>query len=223
MNKKIVVYNLWWLLALPVLVVCLFTAITSFLTLNYEYLPAETDFLGALFYDLTDVALNVALGFCLGAFCYALYKRRALFALVSALVTVFNAAFVPMVMFFVRAVFLASVTHTEIMEEYFSADVYLAVANLLKMLAGMLIVLIVSAVFFFGKIEKPFAKPFFAPKSEPAVCILAVSAANVIFVTLSFTFGMEYDFVALAFQLASAVISYFVMMLGVYTAHKKCI
>lgn len=222
MNKKIVVYNLWWLLALPLLVVCLLTAITSFLTLNYEYLPAETDFLSGFFYDLADAALSASLGLCLGAFCYALYKRRALFALISALVTLFNAALVPMIMFFVRSVFLASVTHTEIMEEYFSADVYLAVANLLKMLAGMVIALIVAAVFFFGKIEKPFVKPYFAPKSEPAISVLVITIANLLFITFSFTFGGEYEFIPLLFQAVSAVVSYFVMVLGIFLSQKKC-
>lgn len=221
LNKKIAFYNLWWLLALPVLVVCLFTAVTSFLTLNYEYLPAETDFLAVLFYDLSYVALDAALCLCLGAFCYALYERKALAALVTALVTLFNAGLVPMIMFFVRSFFIASGSSSQIMEEYFSVDVYSAVANTLKMLAGILLALVVMAVYFFGKIEKPIVKPYLAPKSEPAVSALVLVLANVVFITLSFTFGEEYDFGALALQLVFAVASYFLMMLGVYSAQKK--
>lgn len=222
LNKKIVFYNLWWLLALPTLVVCLCTAITSFLTLNYEYLPKETDFLSGIFYDLADAALSVGLGLCLGALCYALYKRKTLFALLTAFITLAEAALLPMAMFFVRSVFLASVTPAGIMEEYFSADVYLSLANLMKMLAGIIIALIVTAVFFFGKIEKPFGKPYLVPKSEPAVCALIMTLANLVFITVMFTFAEEYDFLSLAFQVVYAVIAYFVIVLGVYMAQRKC-
>lgn len=222
MNKKTVFYMLWWLFALPTLVTCLCTAITSFLTLNYEYLPAETDFLSGIFYDLADASLSIGLGLCLGALCYALYKRKTLFALVTALITVAEAALVPMIMFFVRSVFLASVTPVGLMEEYFSADVYLSLANLMKMLAGVIIALVVTAVFFFGKIEKPFGKPYIAPKSEPAICALIMTLVNLVFITLTFTFAEEYDFLSLAFQVIYAVIAYFVIVLGVYLAQKKC-
>ena len=222
MNKKIVHYNLLWMLAVPTLAVCLFTAITSFLTLNYEYLPAETDFLAWLFYDLSYIALDAALCLCLGAFCFAIYEKKAASALVSALVLLFIAGMVPMIMFFVRSIFLASVSSAEIMEEYFTTDVYSSVANLVKMLASLVIALVVRAVFFFGKVEKPLCRPRFAPKSEPAICALVLTVANLLFITLSFTFAEEYDFVSLAIQVAFAVAAYFVTILGVYMAQKKC-
>jgi hypothetical protein len=222
LNKKIVTLNLWWLLGLPLIAVCLLTAVSSFLTLNYEYLPAETDFISVVLYEASYIALDIALGFALGAFCYAVYEKKAVFALVCALVTFFVAALAPMIMFFVRSMFLASTSDANIMEEYFTVDVYVSVSNIIKMLAAILIVLIVRAVFFFGKIEKPLARPRFAPKSEPAIAVFAITAANLIFTTVSFTFSEFYDFVSLAFQAASAVASYFIILLGVYFAHKKC-
>ena len=125
-------------------------------------------------------------------------------------------------MFFVRSIFLASVSSAEIMEEYFTTDVYSSVANLVKMLASLVIALVVRAVFFFGKVEKPLCRPRFAPKSEPAICALVLTVANLLFITLSFTFAEEYDFVSLAIQVAFAVAAYFVTILGVYMAQKKC-
>lgn len=222
MNKKIVSFNLWWLLGLPLLAVCLLTAASSFLTLNYEYLPAETDFLSWVLYDASYIALDAALCLCLGAFCLAVYEKKSLFALTSALVTLFNAGLVPMIMFFVRSIFLASTTGSQIMEDYFSVDVYVSISNVLKMLAALILVLIVRAVLFFFKKELPLALPRFAPKSEPTVCALVMAAANLIFITLSFTFSEEYDFVSLAMQTVFAVASYFVIALGTYFAEKKC-
>ena len=222
MNKKFANYNLLWMLAVPTLAVCLFTAITSFLTLNYEYLPAETDFLAWVFYDLSYISLDAALCLCLGAFCYAIYEKKPLSALVSALVLLLLAGLVPMIMFFVRSIFLASVSSSEIMEEYFTTDVYSSVANLIKMIAAVIVALVVRAVFFFGKIEKPLCRPRFAPKSEPAICALTLTVVNLVFITLSFTFAEEYDFGALALQVLFAVAAYFVMLLGVYMVQKKC-
>jgi hypothetical protein len=209
------------MLALPALVVCLFTAITSFLTLNYEYLPAETDFLAWLFYDLSYIALDAALCLGIGAFCFALYEKKAFSVVLSAVAVLFIAGALPMIMFFVRSIFLASVSSAEIMEEYFTTDVYSSIANIVKMLAALVIALAVRAVFFFGKIEKPLARPIFAPKSEPTVCALALTVANLLFITLSFTFSEYYDFGSLAVQVVFAAAAYFIIILGAYMAHKK--
>ena len=222
LNKKIISLNLWWLLGLPLLAVCLLTAAASFLTLNYEYLPAEIDFLAWVLYDASYIALDASLCLCLGAFCYAVYEKKVFSALLSAAVTLVNAGLVPMVMFFVRSVFLASTSHTEIMEEYFSVDVYVSVSNVLKMVAAIILVLAVRAVLFFGKKELPFARPRLLPKSEPTVCALVLTLANLIFITLSFTFAGDYDFPSLAMQVGFAVASYFVVALGSCFAEKKC-
>ncbi len=222
MNKKIVSFNLRWLLGLPLLAACLLTAAASFLTLNYEYLPAETDFLSWVLYDASYIVLDAALCLCLGAFCYAVYKKNALSALISALVTLVNAGLVPMVMFFVRSIFLASTSNSEIMEEYFSVDVYVSISNVLKMAVAIILVLIVRAVFFLIKKERPLARPLFAPKSEPLFSALVLTAANLIFITLSFTFSEDYDFISLAIQVVFAVASYFVIGAGTYFADKKC-
>ena len=222
MNKKTVFYNLWWLMAFPALAVCLLAAVASFLTLNYEYLPAETDFLAVLFYELSYIVLDMSLCVNIGAFCYALYKRKALPALITAAVTLLNAGIVPMAVFFVRSIFLASTSSAGIMEQYFSVDVYVSVANLLKMAAFVLIALVVMAVYFFGKIEKPIAKPRFAPKSEPTVSALTMTVVYLIYSTLVFTFSGEYDFISLGMQIIFSVISYFVTVVGIYAAQKKC-
>ena len=222
LNKKIVAFNLWWLCGLPALIACALTAAASFLTLNYEYLPAETDFLTGIFYDASYIALDTAFCLCLGAFCYALYTKNALSSFITAGITLILGALAPMLMFFVRSIFLAAISSHEIMGEYFSVDVYVSVANTLKMLAALIIVLAVRAVLFFGKKEMPLARPRIAPKSEPMLCALLMTAANLIFITLSFTFSEDYDFVSLAFQVVFAVISYFIIALGVYFAKKKC-
>ena len=223
LNKKTVFYNLWWLLAFPALIACLFTALYGFMTLNYEYLPAEIDFLSRIFDDLSYITLDVALCFCLGSFCYACHKRKALPALISFLVSFVGLGTVPMLMFFVRSVFVASISDSQTMSEYFSRDVYTSLSGVIRTVAGMLLVLAVTAVFFFGKMEKPFAKPYLAPKSEPSLMAFVMTAANLLFITFSFTFGEDYDFVSLAFQVVFAVASYFVMIFGVYMAQKKCV
>ena len=46
--------------------------------------------------------------------------------------------------------------------------------------------------------------------------------ANLIFITLSFTFSGDYDFISLAMQVAFAIASYFIMAAGTYLAEKKC-
>lgn len=222
MNKKIISLNLWWLFALPLLVVCLLTAAASFLTLNYEYLPAETDFLSWVLYDASYIALDASLCICLGAFCYAVYVKKPAFAAVSALVTLVNAAFVPMLMFFVRSIFLSSTSDSGIMEEYFSVDVYVSISNALKMAAAIILVLAVRAILFFGKKEMPIVRPRLLPKSEPILCALVLMLANLIFITLSFTFSGDYDFISLAMQVAFAIASYFIMAAGTYLAEKKC-
>lgn len=221
-NGKIVSLNLWWLCILPAIVTCVFTAAASFLTLNYEYLPPETDFLAGLFYDASYIALDAALCLCLGAFCYAVYKKNILSSVFTAFVIIFDSVLVPMIMFFVRSIFLASVSSSDIMEEYFSVDVYVAVANILKMSAAILIILIVRASLFFAKKEKPLARPALAPKSEPMLCALVMTLANLAFTTLSFTFSEDYDFISLGMQVAFTVASYFIIALGVYFAKKKC-
>jgi hypothetical protein len=133
-----------------------------------------------------------------------------------------NAGLVPMVMFFVRSIFLASTSNSGIMEEYFSHDVYVSISNVLKMAVGILLVLIVRAVIFFAKKELPLARPRLLPKSEPTVCALVLTLANLIFITLSFTLSMEYDFASLSIQVGFALASYFVIVLGTYFAEKKC-
>jgi hypothetical protein len=222
LNKKTVFFSLWWLLAVPLIASCLLTAANAFMTLNYEYLPAETDFLSDFFYDASYIVLDAALCICIGAFCFALYKRKAFFALVCALVTIFNAAIAPMAMFFVRSIFLASVSGTDVMEKYFSVDVYVSVANTLKMLAAIIIALIVFVICLIFKFKKPLAKPFFAPKSEPVISALACAVVNLVYSTFSFTFSGDYDFISLAVMLVFAVASYFIMAGGVYFANKKC-
>ena len=92
----------------------------------------------------------------------------------------------------------------------------------MKILAATMLVLIVHAVIFVGKKEMPLALPRFAPKSEPMLCTLVMTVANLVFITLSFTLSEEYDFISLAVQVIFAVISYFVIALGIYFAQKKC-
>ena len=221
MKKKLIIYYLWWLLAFPCIAVCLCTAISSFLTLNYEYLPKETDFLNNLFYELSYTLLDVTLCFCIGVFCYALYKRKALQALCAALISLFSAGVVPMIMFFVRSVFLASVSGSQIMEEYFSYDVYASEANILRTLAALLIALIVMSVFFFGNVKKPFAKPYIAPKSEPAVSALVMSIAYLSFSVFAFALGGDYDVIPLIMQIVASAASYFIIIYGAYCTARK--
>lgn len=221
MKKKTLIYYLWWLLAFPCIAVCLCTAIASFLTLNYEYLPKETDFLQELFYELGYSLLDISLCFCVGVFCYALYKRKALPALCAALISVFNAGIVPMLMFFVRSIFLASVSSSQIMEEYFSYDVFASEANLLRVLAWLVIALVVMAVFFFGNVKKPFAKPYFAPKSEPAISALVMAFAYLSFSVFAFALGGDYEVIPLIMQVLASVVSYFAVVLGAYCTFRK--
>ncbi len=223
LKKNSVLYHIFGLFLLPVLLVCVLTAIASFATANYEYLPDGLDALGDIFFYISTYALDFLIFFIIGAFCFALYERNALSAVICALISFFHAGLLPMLMFFVRSFFLSAYSSAAVMEEYWSYDVYSAMSNFTRVCLGMVIALAVMLIYVIRKNKSEFKKPYILPKSEPAMASLVIFAAYVIYSTLMFTLDGVYTaetFASLGLQVVFAVIGYFAVILGAYA--QKC-
>lgn len=220
MKKNSVLYHTLGLFAVPALFICILTAIASFATRKYEYLPEELDFLSTLFYYAAIYLLDFLIFYCIGAFCYSVHSRKVLPSALCALITLFHAGLLPIVMFFVRSVFLADVTNSTFMEGYWTEDVYTSMANFTKASVFLVIGGAVSLVLFLMKKETVFEKPYVSPKSEPAIASLTMSLAYLLFAMFSFTFGGEYDIPSLIFQLIFTAAGYFIIILGAYVQKK---
>lgn len=216
MKKNAVLYHLLGLFLAPIILVCAFAAISAFATRKYEYMPGELDFIKDVFFYLASWLLDFSVFFCVGAFCCALYNRKAVSASVCAAITLFHAFALPMIVFLTRSVFLADVCSSREMEEYWENDVLTSQANTMTALTAMIIVLTVSVIYMVKRRRDPFEKPYVIPKSEPSVAALAVCVVYLLFTTLTFTFGGEYNFVSLGMQILFIVIEYFVMIMGAY-------
>ena len=223
MKKNSVLYHIFGLFLVPVLLVCAFTAVSSLGYANYEYLPSSFERIGDVFFYISSYAVEILLFLCVGAFCFALYERNAVSAVVTAAISLFHAGLLPMCMFFMRSIFLSAYTSAEVMDEYWSYDVYSAMSNFTRVCAGIIIALAVMFVFMMSDKRVEFKKPYIAPKSEPAVSALAFFAATAIFSTLVFNLGGTYshdEIIALITQIIFAAVGYFLVILGAYT--QKC-
>ena len=223
MKKNSVLYHIFGLFLVPVLLVCAFTAVSSLGYANYEYLPSSFERIGDVFFYISSYAAEILLFLCLGAFCFALYERNAVSAVVTAVISLFHAGLLPMCMFFMRSLFLSAYTSAEVMDEYWSYDVYSAMSNVTRICAGIIIALAVMIIFMLRNNRTEFKKPYITPKSEPTVATLAFFAATVIFSTLTFTFGGTYshdEIIALIMQVIFAAVGYFLTVLGAYV--QKC-
>jgi hypothetical protein len=216
LKKNAVLYHLLGLFLAPIVLVCAFAAISAFATRKYEYMPGELDFIKDMFFYLASWLLDFSVFFCVGAFCYALYDRKVLSASVCAVITLFHAFLMPMIVFLVRSVFLADVCSSREMEQYWENDVLTSQANTATALTSMLVVLTVAVIYIVKRRRSAFEKPYVIPKSEPSVAALTVCAVYLIFTTFTFTFGGEYNFISLGMQILFIVIEYFVMILGAY-------
>lgn len=216
LKKNAVLYHLLGLFLAPILLVCAFAAISAFATRKYEYMPGELDFIKDTFFYLASWLLDFSVFFCVGAFAFAVYSRKTGSAFVCACMTLFHAFLLPMIVFLVRSVFLADVCTSREMEEYWTNDVYTSQANTATAFAAMIIVVLVSVIYIVKHKSSAFEKPYVLPKSEPSVAVLAVSAVYIVFTTLAFTFGGEYDLGSLGVQVLFIAIEYFVMIFGAY-------
>ncbi len=210
---------------MPALLVCVLTAIASFATANYEYLPAGLDALGNIFFYASTYALDLLIFFSVGAFCYALYERNVLSAIVSAVIALLHAGLLPMLMFFVRSIFLSAYSSADVMEEYWTYDVYSAMSNFTRVFTGIIIALAVMLIYIVRKNKSEFKKPYVAPKSEPALVSLVIAAVNIIYSSLVFTLDGVYNeetVFSLLMQAAFAIIGYFTVILGAYAQKKLC-
>ena len=223
LKKNSVLYHIFGLFLVPALLVCAFTAVSSLGYANYEYLPSSFERIGDVFFYISTYAVEILLFFCVGAFCFALYERNALSAVLCAVISLFHAGLLPMCMFFMRSLFLSAYTSAAVMDEYWSYDVYSAMSNSTRVGVGLAIALVVALVFTLRKNSTEFKKPYITPKSEPAVAAIAFFAATVIFSTLVFTLGGMYshdEIIALITQIIFAAAGYFVVILGAYA--QKC-
>ncbi len=225
MKKNSVLYHIFGLWLLPVIFVCVLTAIASFATANYEYLPAGLDALGNIFFYASTYALDLLIFFSIGAFCFALYERNVLSAIVSAVIAMLHAGLLPMLMFFVRSLFLSAYSSADVMEEYWTYDVYSAMSNFTRVFTGIIIALAVMLIYIVRKNKSEFKKPYVAPKSEPALVSLIMAAVNIIYSSLVFTLDGVYNgeaVLSLLVQVAFAAVGYFTVILGAYAQKKFC-
>ncbi len=223
LKKKSVLYHIFGLFLVPALFVCILTAIASFATANYEYLPDGLDALGNVFFYLSTYALDLLIFFAIGAFCFALYERNAVSAVICAVIAFLHAGLLPMLMFFVRSIFLSAYSSADVMEQYWEYDVYSAMSNFTRVFIGMIIAFSVMIIYIIRKNKSEFKKPYVVPKSEPAMVSLVICAAYIIYSSLMFTLDGIYTaetFASLGMQVLFAVVGYFAVILGSYA--QKC-
>lgn len=220
MKKISVLYHSVGLWVVPMVLVCAFTAVTSFATSKYEYLPEALDFMIGLFHYASVYVLEISLFFCIGAFSYALYKKNAISAVCCAAIAFFHAGLLPMVTFLVRSFFIANISSAETMEEYWTMEVYTSMANFSRVMSFLVIAGIVALICGLTKYNAPFEKPYVIPKSQPAIASAAMCALYVIYSLILFVLDGEYDFAVIAYQVIFALAGYFAVILGSYAHHK---
>ncbi|MBQ8403920.1 MAG: hypothetical protein IJX55_05800 [Clostridia bacterium] len=225
MKKNSVLYHIFGLFLLPTLLVCILTAIGSFATANYEYLPEGLDGLGNVFFYVSTYALDLLIFFIIGAFCFAVYERNVISAVICAVVALFHSGLLPMLMFFMRSLFLSAYSSADVMEQYWEYDVYSAMSNFTRVCVGIVIALAVMLIYIIRKNKNEFKKPYIVPKSEPAMASLVMCAGYIIYSSLIFTLDGVYTeetFASLGLQVAFAAIGYFVVILGAYAQKSFC-
>ena len=220
MKKISVLYHSVGLWLVPMFLVCAFTAITSFATQKYEYLPEALNFMIELFYYASVYTLEISLFFCVGAFAYALYKKNVISAVCCAVISLFHAGLLPMMTFLVRSFFIANISSAETMEEYWTIEVYTSMANFYRVTVFLAVAGVVTLLCYLLKYNAPFTKPYIIPKSQPAIASAVMCALYVIYSFILFILDGEYDFASLAYQIIFSLIGYFIVLLGAYTHDK---
>lgn len=217
MKKNSILYHIFGLFLFPAFCVSMFSVIYSVATLSYEYLPEWMDGMSMFFYNLAAYGCEFAMFFVIGGFFYALSEKHKLPALICAIAAVSHAFILPLMQFFVRAIFLLSVSTEAIMQEYWLSDVIMSMSSSIKAILSVAVCALTLLYFKVTKRESRFVRPYIAPFSVPSVAALIVGGALALFALVNFTFGGEYsgaDFLALVVELAITAVNYIFIILG---------
>lgn len=222
LKKQTVLYHLVWLWLVPFLLITLFTSISSYATLMYEYLPKPLDvILQVTFFDAASYLLEFVLFFCVGGFCLAVYNKKVFSSVACAAIALLHAGLLPMILFFVRSLFLSAISTAEEMNEYWNYDVFTAQSNFSRVLSALAIACVVAIIFNLSGKKDRFAKPYITFRNEPAVAAFVMACILEIFSVISFFLLGDYDYIALAVQTLYAALGFFVIVLGAYSMKKN--
>lgn len=225
MKKRAVLFNIFGLFLCPFLLVLIFTAISSLASMYYEYLPSWLDFMIVFFYDLASSVLQISIFFAIGAFAISLSEKKFLHAVIAVIIALFHAGLAPILQFFVRSLFLASITDAYIMQEYWTSDVVASMSGLLKTFIALIVCILTFLFFKLTKRDDDFSRPYIKPKSSVSVSALIIGMALIISsITLFLTDG-EYiaeNIFSLIIEIIINIATYFSVILGGYAEKRLC-
>ena len=193
LKKNSILYHIFGLFLFPVFCVSMFSVVYSVATLNYEYLPEWMDGMSVFFYNLAAYCCDFAMFFAIGGFAYALSEKKTVPAVLCAVTALFHGFILPLLQFFVRAIFLISVSSEAILQEYWLSDVVMSMSATIKAVLALIVCALTLAFFKLTKRESRFVRPYIAPFSIPSVSAVIVIGALIVFALFNFALGGEYD------------------------------
>lgn len=207
MKKNSILYHIFGLFLFPAFCVSMFSVIYSVATLSYEYLPEWMDGMSMFFYNLAAYGCEFAMFFVIGGFFYALSEKHKLPALICAIAAVSHAFILPLMQFFVRAIFLLSVSTEAIMQEYWLSDVIMSMSSSIKAILSVAVCALTLLYFKVTKRESRFERPYIAPFSVTSVAAIIVFGALIVFAIFNFALDGEYGWSNVRMLLVEIVMS----------------
>lgn len=217
MKKNSILYHIFGLFLFPAFCVSMFSVIYSVATLNYEYLPEWMDRMSVFFYNLAAYGCEFAMFFAIGGFAFAISEKHKLSALICAVAAVSHAFILPIVQFFVRAIFLVSAATEAIMQEYWLSDVIMSMSASIKAVLSIAVCALTLLFFKVTKRESRFERPYIAPFSVISVAAIIISGALIVFAISNFAFGGEYGWHnvrALLVEIVMTMVNYAFVIFG---------
>ncbi|MGN1095989.1 MAG: hypothetical protein ACI4QR_06335 [Eubacteriales bacterium] len=219
MKKRSVLLNLLVFLICPLLLILIFTAISSLATRWYEYIPSALDGMIIFFSELAAYMLDITLFAILGAFLISVTQKRIGIAVLTGIIAVFQAGVLPILMYLVRSLFLFSVSDISVMAEYLTMDIITAESSLIKVLIGFIVCAAGLIFFKLTKRDAGFVRPYIVPGNISSVCAMIISASLVLSSIMMFVINGEYSIVSVVSLLIGIfvdIVIYFAFILGSY-------
>ncbi len=217
MKKNSVLYHILGLFLFPVFCTSMFSVVYSVATLNYEYLPDWMDGLSVFFYNLSAYCCDFAMFFAIGGFAYAISEKKTVPSVLCAVTAIFHGFLLPLLQFFVRAIFLVSAATEAIMQEYWLSDVIMSMSSTVKAVIALIVCVLTFAFFKITKRESRFGRPYIAPFSIPSVAAIIITGALIVFALFNFALGGEYGAAmvrALIVEIVMTLVNYAFIFFG---------
>ena len=213
-----------WTILIPLAVSILLSTVFCIFEKNYYYLPYEADFLINVSYNSLYYFLYAVLFFTLGILSVVSLTMTAKPIVITNIVSlVCTFAIFPFAAYLMRMVFLAATSSSEAMGEYLFSDFLCAAEDAARFIVAVVVIFAVKIFFTVKKIPAEPQKPYFAPRSAPAIALLIFYAAWILVALMSFIFSDDRSVVSLLVEIAISVAGYFISVGGVVFAVKKLI